>query len=181
MALRWRGETERRRKVIFLCVQKVFLSFHNIQIEPLTADGQPWRCFSYFSEPRKCYLLGSQWDSHKPPSFYLKYLKMCFEDEQSFLSEKLKHFYFGVEYPFKLSHAPHEFCTLVRCHAKLRVFTPLFPLTATRSCCRRKSLSIVLTMTLLLKQLMQAHWKLTTLNKQIIFHHLQNDSEDSES
>ncbi len=28
---------------------------------------------------------------------------------------------------------------------------------------------------------MLAHWKLTALNKQIIFHHLQNDCEDSES
>uniref|UniRef100_A0A673LTX1 Phosphoinositide phospholipase C n=1 Tax=Sinocyclocheilus rhinocerous TaxID=307959 RepID=A0A673LTX1_9TELE len=29
-------------------------------------------------------LLGSQWDSHKPPGFHPKYLKLCSEDEQSF-------------------------------------------------------------------------------------------------
>ncbi len=39
---------------------------HNITVEPLMADGLFWRCFSYFSGPRQCYLLGSQWDSHKP-------------------------------------------------------------------------------------------------------------------
>ncbi len=66
----------------FLCV---FSSLHKIQIEPLMADGLPWRCFSFFSEPRQCYLLGSQWDRHKPPGFYLKYLKLCSKkDEKSF-------------------------------------------------------------------------------------------------
>ncbi len=55
-----------------------------IQIEPLMADGVSWRCFSYFSEPRQCYLLGSQRNRHKPPGFYLKYLKLCSEDEQSY-------------------------------------------------------------------------------------------------
>ncbi len=68
----------------FLCIQKLFLLLHTIQIGPLMADGLPWRCFSFFSEPRQWYLLGSQWDSHKPPEFYLKYLKLCSEDEQSF-------------------------------------------------------------------------------------------------
>ncbi len=29
-------------------------------------------------------LLGSQWDSKKPPGFYPKYLKLCSEDERSF-------------------------------------------------------------------------------------------------
>ncbi len=42
-----------------------------------------WSC-SYFSGPWQCYLLASQWDSHKPPSFHPKYLKLCSEDEQSF-------------------------------------------------------------------------------------------------
>ncbi len=58
----------------FLCIQKVISSLHKIQIEPLMADGLSWRCFSLFSEPRQWYLLGSQWDSHKPPGFYLKYI-----------------------------------------------------------------------------------------------------------
>ncbi len=69
------------KKSFFLCVQNVFSSLHKIQIEPLTADGVFWR---WFSEPRQRYLLGSQWDSHKPSGFYLKYLKLCSEDEQSF-------------------------------------------------------------------------------------------------
>ncbi len=56
----------------FLCIQKVFWSLHKIQIEPLMADGLRWQCFSYFSGPRQCYLLGSQWDSHKPPWFLSK-------------------------------------------------------------------------------------------------------------
>ncbi len=60
----------------FLCIQKVFSSLHKIQIEPLMADGQPWRCFSYFSS-----MSSSQRNSHKPPGFYLKYLKLCSEDE----------------------------------------------------------------------------------------------------
>ncbi len=79
MALRWQGERESRRiskkKSLFfnfLCVQKVFSLLHKNQIEPLMVAGLPWRCFSYFSEPRQCYLLYSQWDSHKPPVFYLK-------------------------------------------------------------------------------------------------------------
>ncbi len=29
-------------------------------------------------------ILGSQWDSHKPPGSQPKYLKLCSEDEQSF-------------------------------------------------------------------------------------------------
>uniref|UniRef100_A0A673G6B7 Endothelin-1 receptor-like n=1 Tax=Sinocyclocheilus rhinocerous TaxID=307959 RepID=A0A673G6B7_9TELE len=31
-----------------------------------------------------CKLLGSQWDSRKPPGFHPKYLKLCSEDERSF-------------------------------------------------------------------------------------------------
>ncbi len=63
--------------------KKYSLSLHKIQIDPLTADGLPWRCFSFFSEPRQWYLLDSRWDNHNP-SFYLKYLKLCSEDELSF-------------------------------------------------------------------------------------------------
>ncbi len=70
---------DRRGYFYFLCVQKLFSLHHKIQIEPLMSDGLPWRCFSYFSGPRQYYLLGSQWDSHKPPGFYLKYLKVCSE------------------------------------------------------------------------------------------------------
>ncbi len=55
-----------------------------IQIGPLMADGLSWRCFLYFFVPWQCNLLGSQWDSHKPPSFHLKYLKLCSEDRRSF-------------------------------------------------------------------------------------------------
>ncbi len=44
----------------FIYVQKLFSSLHKIQIEPLMADGLPWGCFSYFSKPRQCNLLGSQ-------------------------------------------------------------------------------------------------------------------------
>ncbi len=68
----------------FLCTEKVFSSLHNIQIEPLMADGLFWWCFSYFSRPWQCYLFGSQWDSHKPPGFHPKYLKLCSEDERNF-------------------------------------------------------------------------------------------------
>uniref|UniRef100_A0A9J8AXT1 Tripartite motif containing 35-12 n=1 Tax=Cyprinus carpio carpio TaxID=630221 RepID=A0A9J8AXT1_CYPCA len=32
----------------------------------------------------ECYLLGSLWDSLKPPGFHPKYLKLCSEDQQSF-------------------------------------------------------------------------------------------------
>ncbi len=62
--------SQRRRKswikliFCFLCTQKLFSSIHKIQIEPQ--------------------LLGSQWDSHKPPSFHPKYLKLCSENERSF-------------------------------------------------------------------------------------------------
>ncbi len=52
----------------FLCAEKVFSSLHK----------------TYFSGPWQCYLLGSQWDSHKPPGFPPKYLKLCSEDERSF-------------------------------------------------------------------------------------------------
>ncbi len=45
----------------FLCAEKVFSSLHNIQIEPLMADGLFWWCFLYFSRRRQCYLLDSQW------------------------------------------------------------------------------------------------------------------------
>ncbi len=48
----------------FLCVQKVFLSLHKVQIEPLMAEVLFLWCFSYFSGP--------------------KYFKLCSEDEQSF-------------------------------------------------------------------------------------------------
>ncbi len=68
----------------FLCVQKVFSSLHNIQVEPLMADGLFWWCLSYFPGPWQCYLLGSQWVSHKPPGFHPKYLKLCSKDERSF-------------------------------------------------------------------------------------------------
>jgi len=64
-----------------VCIQKVFSSLHNSQIEPLmTILGLFWWCLSYFSGPWQCYLLGSQWDSHKP-GFHPKYLKLCPEDE----------------------------------------------------------------------------------------------------
>ncbi len=87
MALQWRGETEsiwmfKKGYFYFLCVQKIFLSLHQIHIEPLMADGVPWRCFSYFNGPQQFYLLGSRWDSHKPPGFHLKYLKLCSEDDR---------------------------------------------------------------------------------------------------
>ncbi len=72
------------RYFYFFCIEKVFSSLHKIQIEPLMADGLPWPCFSFFSGLQPCYLLGSQRDNHKPPGFYLKYLKLCSEDELSF-------------------------------------------------------------------------------------------------
>ncbi len=40
--------------------------------------------FHTFLDLNSVYLLGSQWDSRKPPDFYLKYLKLCSEDEQSY-------------------------------------------------------------------------------------------------
>ncbi len=69
---------------LFFLRTKLFSSLHNSQIEPRMVDGPFWWCFSYFSRPWQCYLLGSQWDSHKPPGFHPKYLKLCSEDEQSF-------------------------------------------------------------------------------------------------
>ncbi len=53
-------------------------------IEPLMADGASWRCFSFFSGLWQCNLLGSQWDSHKPPGSHPKYLKLCSEDDEAF-------------------------------------------------------------------------------------------------
>ncbi len=81
-----REETICWKKVIiwFSLRKKNILLLHKIQIKLPMADGLPWRWFSCFSEPQQCYLLGSRWDSHKPPGFYLKYLKMCSEDERSF-------------------------------------------------------------------------------------------------
>ncbi len=52
--------------------------------QPHTGRWTIWRCFLYFYGPWQCNLLCSQWDSHKPPSFHPKYLKLCSEDEQSF-------------------------------------------------------------------------------------------------
>ncbi len=79
MALRLRGETERRwiveEKLFFLCVQKVFSS-------QMDYPGDAFH--SFLNLDSGIYLLGSQWDSHKPPGFYLKYFKLCSKDEQSF-------------------------------------------------------------------------------------------------
>ncbi len=50
----------------------MFSWLHNITIEQLMADGVSWRCLSCFSGPWQCNLLGSQWERHKPPGFYLK-------------------------------------------------------------------------------------------------------------
>ncbi len=49
MALRLRGETEEMN-----CWRKVIFSLRTKSI--LIADGLPWRCFSFFSEPRQWYL-----------------------------------------------------------------------------------------------------------------------------
>ncbi len=68
----------------FLCAQNVFSSPHKIQIAHMMADGLFWQCLSYFYGPWQCNLLCSQWDSHKPPGFHLKYLKLWSEDERSF-------------------------------------------------------------------------------------------------
>ncbi len=77
------------RYFYFICVQNVFSSHHKIPIEPLMADGLSWRCFSYFSVPWQWELLSSQWDSHKPPGFHLKYLNLFFEDEQRFFLQAI--------------------------------------------------------------------------------------------
>ncbi len=72
-------------KKIYILIFFVYKKYsRRFQIEPLMADGLPWRCFYFFSGPRQWYLLCSQRDSHKSLSFYLKYLKLCSEDEQSF-------------------------------------------------------------------------------------------------
>ncbi len=78
-----RDDLLKKSFLIFFAYKKYSRHFIKL-IEPLMADRLPWRWFSYFSGPRQCYLLGSQWDSHKPPGFYLKYLKLCSKDEQSF-------------------------------------------------------------------------------------------------
>ncbi len=89
MALHWhRGDVKVLKcwiKSLFLFYfhTKIFSSLHNIMIEPLMADGVSWWCFSY-SGPWQCNLLGSQWDSYKPPGSHPKYLKLCSEDEQCF-------------------------------------------------------------------------------------------------
>ncbi len=62
MVLWWRRWDELLNKVvifIFFAYKKVFSSLHK----------GPWQC----------YLLGSQRDSHKPPGFHPKYLKLCSE------------------------------------------------------------------------------------------------------
>ncbi len=46
------------------------------------------------------YLLGSQWNSHKPPGFHPKYLKLCSKDELSF-------YVIGLE-----RYVPNMYCTL---------------------------------------------------------------------
>ncbi len=84
---------------LFLCVQKVFSKLHNVTVEPLMADGLFWQCFSYFSGPWQCYLLGSQWDSHKLPGFHPKYLKLCSEDELSFYGFGMTIFILGWSNP----------------------------------------------------------------------------------
>ncbi len=47
---------------------------------PSAISGSIWLLWS----DENTYLLGSKWDSHKPPSFHPKYLKLCSKDEQSF-------------------------------------------------------------------------------------------------
>ncbi len=42
-------------------------------------------CSTYVYEPWQCNLPCSQWDGHKPPGFHPKYLKLCSEDERTFL------------------------------------------------------------------------------------------------
>ncbi len=69
--------------ILIFFVQKVLSLLHNVMIEPLMADF--WRCFSFFSGLLQCNLLGSQWDSNKPPG--------------SHPSENDKIIIFGVEYP----------------------------------------------------------------------------------
>ncbi len=103
------GTKKRKKKmktkpVYFLCIQKVFSSLHKILIEPLMADGLSWWCFSYFSEPQQCYLLGSRWDSHKPPGLYINILKSVPKMNKAFMElERLAgkwimtHFHFGVD------------------------------------------------------------------------------------
>ncbi len=83
---KWQDETNCWIKSLFLFSlrTKLFLSLHKVQIEPLMADGLFWRCLSHFSGHWQCNLLGSQWDSHKPPGFHTKYIKLCSEDEQTF-------------------------------------------------------------------------------------------------
>ncbi len=73
----------RKSLFVFYFHTKVFLSLHNATIEPLMIDGVSRRCFSYFSGPWQCNLLGIQWDSHKPPDSHPKYLTLCSEDERS--------------------------------------------------------------------------------------------------
>ena len=84
--LMWRDteETNYWIKSLFFCflfIQKLFSSLHITQIARLMTDGVFWRCFSYFPGPWHCYLFGS----HKPPGFHPKYLKLCSEDERSFM------------------------------------------------------------------------------------------------
>ncbi len=56
----------------------------NCWIKSLLFSLRTKSTLSYFSVPWQCYLLSSQWDSHKPPGFHPKYLKLCSEDEQRF-------------------------------------------------------------------------------------------------
>ncbi len=83
MALRWCGGDKLLNKVVifvFFAYKKYFRRFIKFRL------NHWWQMdyFDNFSGPWQCYLFGSQWDSHKPPGFHPKYLKLCSEDEQSF-------------------------------------------------------------------------------------------------
>ncbi len=81
----WGEERQRWDDLLVIFIFFAYKKYsHKIQIEPLMTDGRPWRCFSFFSGPRQCYSLASQWDSHKSPGFYLKYLILCSKTSEGF-------------------------------------------------------------------------------------------------
>ncbi len=85
MALCWRrGDKLLNKDYFFFFIQKVFSSVHNIQIEPLMADGLFWRCLSYFSGSWQRYLVGSKWAVIRLPVFIQNILNRVLKMNKAF-------------------------------------------------------------------------------------------------
>ncbi len=70
----------------FISERKLMKKTHpcfEADIEECTHFEYPGDAFHTFLD-LDCYLLDTQCDSHKPPGFHPKYLKLCSEEKQSF-------------------------------------------------------------------------------------------------